>query len=58
MKISVNNHTTPLFTINLPVNATGNITVKINSEQHTLALSGGIATLKISNLICLFFLYD
>ena len=51
MKISVNNHTTPLFTINLPVNATGNITVKINSEQHTLALSGGIATLKISNLI-------
>lgn len=51
MKISVNNHTTPLFTINLPVNATGNITVKINNEEHKIGLSGGIATLKISNLI-------
>ena len=51
MKISVTNHTTPVFTINLPINSTGKITVKINNEEHTVGLIGGIATLKISNLI-------
>ena len=51
MKISVTNHTTPLFIINLPINAAGNITVKINNEENKIGLIGGIATLKISNLI-------
>ena len=51
MKISVTNHTTPVFTITLPINTTGQITVKINNKEHTIGLIGGIATLKISNLI-------
>ena len=51
MNISVTNHTTPVFTITLPINTTGQITVKINNKEHTIGLIGGIATLKISNLI-------
>ena len=50
MKISVNNHTTPVFKISLPINATGNVIIKINNEEHKIGLTGGNTTLKITNL--------
>ena len=50
IKISVTNHTTPVFKINLPINATGNVIIKINDKEHKICLTGGNATLKITDL--------
>lgn len=50
MKISVTNHTTPIFKINLPINATGNVIIKINNKEHKIDLIGGNASLKITDL--------
>ena len=50
MKISVTNHTTPVFKINLPINATGNVIIKINNKEYKIGLTGGNTTLKITDL--------
>ena len=50
MKISVTNHTTPVFKISLPIDATGNVIIKINNKEHKIGLTGGNATLKITDL--------
>ena len=50
MKISVTNHTTPVFKISLPIDATGNVIIKINNKDYEIGLTGGNATLKITDL--------
>lgn len=50
IKISVSNHTNPVFIINLPISVSGNVSVKINNNEYIADLVGGSATLKIVDL--------
>ncbi|WP_133241912.1 Ig-like domain-containing protein [Methanobrevibacter thaueri] len=51
VKISITNHTTPCFSINLPQGISGNVTVMINGKSYVATLINGTASLKIQDLM-------
>ena len=48
--LEVTNHTTPIFTVKLPEDATGNVTVNINANNYNLVLVNGSGSLKVFDL--------
>lgn len=50
LKISVTNHTTPSFLINLPCELSGNVTITLNGKDYFTSLVNGSASLKIHDL--------
>ena len=49
-KINVANGTSPLFTVTLSNDVTGNVTITINSKDYILKLTNGSASLKVLDL--------
>lgn len=50
MSLVVTNHTTPIFSVKLPEDITGNVTIAINDNTYNLALVNGSADLKVFDL--------
>lgn len=50
MGLVVTNHTNPIFSVKLPEDITGNVTIAINDNTYNLALVNGSASLKVFDL--------
>ena len=50
MSLEVTNHTNPIFSVKLPEDITGNVTIAINDNTYNLALVNGSADLKVFDL--------
>ena len=50
MTLEVTNHTTPIFTVKLPDDTTGNVTISIKDNYYYLLLVNGSASLKVFDL--------